>query len=63
MSKVIDLAAVRAAKQTETVEMPSADVPQDLEVVQQANEAKRTKLAKERAEANKGVLRSYRIKS
>lgn len=34
----------------------------DFEAIARANKAKQEKLAKERAEANKKVLRSYRIK-
>jgi hypothetical protein len=33
------------------------------EEIMKANEAKKQKLAKERNDANKGVLRSYRIKT
>lgn len=36
---------------------------QDFEAIAAANEAKKKKLEKERLAANKGVLRSYRIKS
>lgn len=44
------------------IKKESEELDPDFEEIMKKNEEKKQKLAKERAAANKGVLRSYRIK-
>ena len=58
--RVVSLAAVRDKKETEgPKEEESAS---DLEKVMERNKANAERVAKERLNANRSVLRSYRIK-
>lgn len=62
MDNVISLSDKRKAKDKEPDDKLSDETKQDFEAIAEANKAKAEKLAKERAQANKSVLRSYRLK-
>ena len=56
-ANVIPLAERKPKEETQ----PESET--DFDAIARANKAKQEKLAKERADANKSVLRSYRIKN
>jgi hypothetical protein len=69
--KVVSLFAKREEKKGKTAEEGMKDIKEandeleaemTFEEIMKANEAKKKKAAEERLKANKGVLRSYRIK-
>jgi len=66
-NKVISLAARRKEKveaaASEAKTLPEQATDADFAAIAAANEANKEKLKKERLNANKGVLRSYRIKT
>jgi len=64
--KVVSIVKKKQAKKTlEDIQEANDELEAEMtfEEVMAANEAKKQKLAKERAQANKSVLRSYRIKT
>jgi len=60
MGDVVDLSKKKAEKQAE--EPAKKELPLDLEAVAKKNEENRKRVEKERAEANKSVLRSHKLK-
>jgi hypothetical protein len=61
MGDVVDISKKRKEKQKEEKEATQETL--DLEAVAKKNEENRRRIEKERLDANKGVLRTYRIKS
>lgn len=62
---VVDLKTKRLERQAEDAEpVKGENLPEfDFEAQERVNKAKAEKMAKERNQANKSVLRSYRIKT
>ena len=62
--KVVSIFAKREEKKEEMKdEQPKDEAELSFEEIMKINEAKKKKAAEERLKANKGVLRSYRIKT
>jgi hypothetical protein len=59
---IIDLSKKKKEKDSQQVENTKDNAELDLVAVTEANKKKKEKLAKERAQANKQVLREYNIK-
>jgi len=63
VDKVVSLFDRKSKKEDELAKKEEAESEVSFEELMKINQAKKEKLEKERAQANKSVLRSYRIKN
>ena len=62
MGDVVSIFEKKKEKESAQADSDKKEAPLDLEAVAKRNEENRKRIEKERAEANKSVLRSHRLK-
>lgn len=61
MGDIIDLSKKKAEKKSEEQDQNKKEMPLDLEAVARKNEENRQRIERDRADANKKVLKTYRL--